>query len=89
MLPLRQRIPPAVSRRDCDGWQTVRACALLVGVVDMTESTDIFSDLSKLRLAQDFHQQVGVQKILVPVPVRKPHKQEFIRVNPAPEYRLA
>jgi hypothetical protein len=53
-----------------------------------TESGDIFGDLSKLRLAQDFHKQVGVQKALVRVPVRKPHKQEFIRVNPEPEYRL-
>jgi len=49
---------------------------------------DFFGDLSKLRLAQDFHKQVGVQKALVRVPVRKPHKQEFIRVNPEPEYRL-
>jgi hypothetical protein len=39
-------------------------------------------------LAQDFHTQVGVQKALVRVPVRKPHKQEFIRVNPKPEFRL-
>jgi len=58
------------------------------GAGGVGESADIFGDLSKLRLAQDFHQQVGVQKALVRVPVRKPHKQEFIRVNPAPEYRL-
>lgn len=52
------------------------------------ESADIFGDLSKLRLAQDFHKQVGVQKALVRVPVRKPHKQEFIRVHPELDYRL-
>jgi len=52
------------------------------------DTGDIFADLSKLRLAQDFHAQIGVQKALVRVPVRKPHKQEFVRVRPEPEYRL-
>jgi hypothetical protein len=52
------------------------------------DDPDIFSDLSKLRLSQDFHKQIGVKKALVRVPVRKPHKQEFIRVRPEPEYRL-
>ncbi|MCZ6638310.1 MAG: hypothetical protein O7C66_08975 [Alphaproteobacteria bacterium] len=31
---------------------------------------------------------VGVKKALIHVPVRKPLKSEFVRVNPAPEYRM-
>jgi hypothetical protein len=45
-------------------------------------------DLSKLRLGQDFAASAGVKKLLLTVPVRKPHKQEFVRVHPDPDYRL-
>lgn len=45
-------------------------------------------DLDSLKLSQDFHKQLGVEKVLIRVPVRKPTKQEFIRVNPDPNYRL-
>lgn len=54
----------------------------------IVEDTDPFGNLDNLKLAQDFHTQVGVKKILVRVPVRKPTKQEFIRVHAEPEYRL-
>lgn len=50
--------------------------------------TDPFGNLDNLKLSQDFHTQVGVKKILVRVPVRKPTKQEFVRVHPDPGYRL-
>ncbi len=42
----------------------------------------------KLRLSQNFGEMAGVKKKLVTVPVRKPHKQEFIRVRPGDDYRL-
>jgi hypothetical protein len=45
-------------------------------------------DLEKLRLTQDFASMVGVKKRLVTVPVRKPHRQSFVRVHPDPAYRL-
>ena len=45
-------------------------------------------DLEKLRLSQDFGSMIGVKKALLTVPVRKPHRQEFIRVHPSPEYRF-
>lgn len=32
---------------------------------------------------------VGVKKLLTTVPVRKPNKQDFVRVNPDPRYRLS
>jgi hypothetical protein len=38
--------------------------------------------LSSLRLSQDFASVVGVEKVLLTVPVRKPNKDEFFRVHP-------
>jgi hypothetical protein len=46
-------------------------------------------DVSKLRLDQSFVESAGVKKLLTTVPVRKPHKQEFIRVRSDPAYRDA
>ena len=44
-------------------------------------------DLSNLRLDQSFVETAGVKKLLSTVPVGKPNPQDFVRVNPAPEYR--
>jgi len=41
-----------------------------------------------LRLSQDFATQVGVKKALLTIPVRKPSRQEFVRVHPDAQYRL-
>jgi hypothetical protein len=46
-------------------------------------------DVASLRLDQSFVESAGVKKLLTTIPVRKPHKQEFIRVNPDPAYRDA
>jgi hypothetical protein len=53
------------------------------------ENIDPFADLSKLRLSQTFTESVGTKKLLTTVPVRKPGKQEFVRVRSEPEYRGA
>ena len=45
-------------------------------------------DLSRLRLSQNFSDQIGVKKALITVPVRKPDRQWFIRVHPDAEWRL-
>jgi len=50
------------------------------------EAPDPF-DLANLRLEQNFAETVGVKKLLRTVPVRKPNKQDFVRVHPDPEYR--
>jgi hypothetical protein len=48
-----------------------------------------FGDLSKLRLDQAYAADaVAVKKQLITVPVRKPKRQEFVRVHPDPAYRL-
>ena len=44
-------------------------------------------DLSTLRLNPSFFETAGVKKLLTTVPVRKPGKQDFIRVRPQLEYR--
>ena len=45
-------------------------------------------DLERLRLSQDFPNQVGVKKAILTVPVRKPDRQSFVRVHPDPDWRL-
>jgi hypothetical protein len=41
-----------------------------------------------LRLDQSYADTVGVKKLLTTVPVRKPNRQDFVRVHPDPDYRL-
>jgi len=50
--------------------------------------TDELFNLDRLRLPQNFADSVGVRKLLKTVPVRKPSRQEFIRVHPDPAYHL-
>jgi hypothetical protein len=45
-------------------------------------------DLDSLRLSQNFGSIIGVQKLLTTVPVRRPHRQEFIRVHPDELWRV-
>jgi hypothetical protein len=45
-------------------------------------------DPAALRLDQSYADTVGVKKLLTTVPVRRPNRQDFVRVHPAPEYRL-
>jgi hypothetical protein len=44
-------------------------------------------DLENLRLKQNFSETAGVKKLLRTVPVRKPNKQDFVRVHPDPAFR--
>jgi hypothetical protein len=46
-------------------------------------------DPVNLRLDQSFVETSGVRKLLTTVPVRKPNNQDFIRVHPGEDYRLA
>jgi hypothetical protein len=45
-------------------------------------------NLDALRLAQDFDAEVGGKKLLTTVPVRRPKRQEFVRVHPDPAWHL-
>jgi hypothetical protein len=45
-------------------------------------------DPAALRLTGDYSAALGVKKVLLSVPVRKPHSSEFVRVHPDIDYRL-
>jgi hypothetical protein len=53
-----------------------------------TEHVDPFADLSAFRISQDFAAELGVEKMLLKVPVRRPNRQEFFRVHPGQDYAL-
>jgi hypothetical protein len=45
-------------------------------------------DPASLRLDQSFVETAGVNKMLTTVPVRKPNRQDFVRVHHDPAYRM-
>jgi hypothetical protein len=45
-------------------------------------------NLEELRLSQDFSTDLGVKKVVTTVPVRKPSRQEFVRVHEDEAYSL-
>ncbi|MDP6180475.1 MAG: hypothetical protein QGG48_11335 [Desulfatiglandales bacterium] len=45
-------------------------------------------DLESLKVSQDFVKDSGVKKLLTTVPVRKPNRQDFVRVHPDSSYVL-
>ena len=45
-------------------------------------------ELESLRVSQDFVKDSGVKKLLTTVPVRKPNRQDFVRVHPESSYVL-
>ena len=51
-------------------------------------STEDAWNLDALRLSQDFDAEVGGKKLLTSVLVRKPKRQEFVRVHPDPTWHL-
>lgn len=53
-----------------------------------TLANDDGFNLNNLRLSQDFSELVGVKKALLTVPVRKPGRQDFIRVRPGDDWCL-
>ena len=53
----------------------------------LPKSAPVF-DPSALRLSQNFAESTGVKKLVTTIPVRKPNKQDFIRVHPDAAYRL-
>jgi hypothetical protein len=59
----------------------------MTNVVPMPQPYDPF-DPENLRLDQSFIESAGVRKLLTTVPVRKPHRQELVRVHSDPAYRL-
>jgi hypothetical protein len=63
-----------------------------ISLIEETQTTiasgDDTFDPIRLRLSQDFQSMVGVRKVLVTVPVRKPDRQWFVRIHPEESWRL-
>jgi hypothetical protein len=57
-----------------------------VAQVNVAAAQDPFADLANIRVNQNFATTPGLKDLLTLVPVRRPSKHEFFRVNPA--YRL-
>jgi hypothetical protein len=53
----------------------------------MSEQMNPF-DPANLRLSQNFTETVGVKTLLTTIHVRRPHRQEFVRVHHDPAYRF-
>jgi hypothetical protein len=54
----------------------------------VAEDVDIFSNLDKFRVSQDFVGLAAVKTELTEISVGKPGRQEFVRVHPDPAYRI-
>jgi hypothetical protein len=59
----------------------------MTNVTKLQAPVDPF-DIENLRLDQSFVSTAGVKKLLTIVPVRKPHRQELVRVHPDEAYRV-
>jgi len=57
-------------------------------LIETNPAPNPFDNLSALRLDQSYSDTVGVKKLLTTVPVRKPNRQDFVRVHPDPAFRL-
>jgi hypothetical protein len=58
------------------------------GAAPVNPSTAPVLDLDQFRLSQDFANSAGVAKLLTKIPVQKPNRHAFIRVNANPECQL-
>jgi hypothetical protein len=54
---------------------------------DLNSEDELF-DFNKLRLSQNYSELAEVRKAIITVPVRKPNRQEFIRVRSGEEWRF-
>jgi hypothetical protein len=60
----------------------------MTDAIETNPTPSPFDNLAALRLDQSYADTVGVKKLLTTVPVRKPNRQDFVRVHPDPAYRL-
>ena len=54
---------------------------------DLAPGDDPFN-LDAIRISQDFSEGLGIEKLLLRVPVRKPTRQEFIRVHDGSDFSV-
>jgi hypothetical protein len=59
-----------------------------VAQINVAAAQDPFADLANIRVDQNFANTPGLRTLRTIIPVRRPGKQEFFRVNPDRAYRL-
>lgn len=52
------------------------------------DTEDDFLNLKRLRLTQNFTDEISVKKVITIIPARKPNRHEYIRVRSGEEWRL-
>lgn len=85
---MKTKEPEVLLSRDSGADNNLGNCADDAGHAAACSSLDDPFDLARLRLSQDFESTLGIKKALLTVPVRKPNRQEFIRVHPDKAYRF-
>ena len=75
-------------KREADNPERSRSPDSFPGDASNASSNQDVFDLERLRLSQNFADVVGVKKKTITVPVRKPHRQLFVRVHPDESWRL-
>jgi len=79
----------ATARRASNGAEESRVEAAAPPVSPVTEPpADPFEDLASIRLGQDFDVELGVKRLITRVPVRRPDKQEWVKVREGQDWRL-
>src|SRR5690349_3014656 len=96
-LPIREGLPFGQGEAESQGSPDVQAEAQAafggqprgqaMAGTDKPGSADPF-DLASLRLSQDFASAVGVKRLIMTIPVKKPSKEWFVRTHPDPSHRL-
>jgi hypothetical protein len=68
--------------------QTTVSAEALASVPELASSSELEGkiDFTRFRLKQNFETLGGAEKLLTTVPVRKPRKDEFVRVSPQEEH---
>ena len=85
--------PPCADKPAADDVQTPEGADIPITDVDSLRAVDgqihvHEQNITSLRLSQDFSAAVGAKKVLTKVAVRKPHGQDWIRVNEDPAMRM-
>jgi len=75
-------------KREADNPERRRSPDSFPGDASHASSNQDVFDLERLRLSQNFADVVGVKKKTITVPVRKPHRQLFVRIHPEESWRL-
>lgn len=88
ILAVNKPTPQAVERSTTDESKSMPAPELEAKPAPQAAAIPNPFDPASFRLDQSLAEGFGVKRVLTRVPIQKPGKQDWIRVNPDPTYRL-